>query len=327
MSDSGSILEARKSPAQFLRDWPGPASLVGGAVLVAAGVVWAFAARPMAWTIIFNENIQQVWEDKNGPMGPSAVEEASRSVADRGAATHLSVILPLAVLVGLGLALIAATLATSRWAKVHTNLATTYGRAGIAAAVFGLVLTIAAASVPDPNGTTLLGGSYDAKTWLPVFLVGLALFVGGVVVILVERSRVTGPAVRARRAADGDQLAADMAEADIHRRAEEIKRWEGAYALAHNGEMPPPGFVPPAAFGTPTSTSSTNGLAIAALIVSIAMNGVIGLILGYVARRQINERHQGGRRLAIAAIVIGWVQIGLGVATAVAYVVFWLQAT
>ena len=327
MSHDGSVVDASKSPAQFLRDWQRPASLVGGAVLVAAGVVWAFAARPMAWTIIFNENKHLAWEDKNGPMSASAVEELARSVADLGAASHLSVILPLAVLVGLGLALIAVTIVNSLGAKARTSLATTYGRAGIAAAVFGLVLVITAASVPDPNGTTLLGGSYDAKTWLPVFLIGLALFAGGVVVILFERSSVRGPAVRAQRAAEADQLAADMAQTDLQRRAEEIKRWEGAYALAHNGDKPPPGFVTPAGYGPATSTSSTNGLAIAALIVSIALNGVIGLILGYVARRQINESHQGGRRLAIAAIVIGWVEIGLGLAAAIVYVVLWLRAS
>jgi hypothetical protein len=325
MSDDALIPDTDYAPTQFPPDRRRLVSLVVGTALVAAGVVWCFAGRPLAWTILFNENNHLGWEDANGQLSPSAVEELARGIADHDASTHWSLLLPLAVLVGLGLALITMMLATFRGAEKRTSLATNRGRSGIAAAVFGLVLAIVAASAPDPNGITLFGGSYDAKIWLPVFIVGLALLVGGVVLILVERA--ASPLTRARRAADADLIAVGVAEAELHRRAEDIKTWEQAYALAHNGETPPPGFVPPGAFTTATPRSNTNGLAIAAFIVAIAVNGVVGLVLGYVARRQIDDRHEGGRGLAVAAIVIGWVEIGLGAVATVVLAVIWLRGT
>ena len=125
---------------------------------------------------------------------------------------------------------------------------------------------------------------------------------------------------QARRAArDQDRATAESAAAaeaarraqqqdadEIARRAQELRRWEAAYALAHDGDKPPAGFVPPVAYA---SAPRTNGLAIAAFIVSLVVNGLIGLILGYVARRQIEERGEGGRGFATAAIVIGWISV------------------
>lgn len=79
--------------------------------------------------------------------------------------------------------------------------------------------------------------------------------------------------------------------------------------------QPPPQGPYSAPAGQPT-----NGLAIGALIASILglfclIGCVVGLILGYQARNQIDASGgaQGGRGLAVAAIVIGWVGVGLGV--------------
>ena len=62
--------------------------------------------------------------------------------------------------------------------------------------------------------------------------------------------------------------------------------------------------------------TSTNGLAIASLVLGILwlywVGSVLALVFGYIARRQIAQRQglQGGRGLATAGIVLGWVGIG-----------------
>jgi hypothetical protein len=73
--------------------------------------------------------------------------------------------------------------------------------------------------------------------------------------------------------------------------------------------MYPPGFAPP----------STNGLAIASLILGIAgwipcgIGSVVAVILGFVARTQIRESRgrQGGDGLALAGIILGFIGVGL----------------
>jgi hypothetical protein len=73
-----------------------------------------------------------------------------------------------------------------------------------------------------------------------------------------------------------------------------------------------PGYAP-AAGGLATST---NGLAIASLVLGILwlywVGSILALVFGYLARRQIAQRQgvQGGRGLATAGIVLGWVGIG-----------------
>jgi Domain of unknown function (DUF4190) len=69
----------------------------------------------------------------------------------------------------------------------------------------------------------------------------------------------------------------------------------------------------PAAGGLATST---NGLAIASLVLGILwlywVGSILALVFGYIARRQIAQRQgiQGGRGLATAGIVLGWVGVG-----------------
>jgi hypothetical protein len=75
----------------------------------------------------------------------------------------------------------------------------------------------------------------------------------------------------------------------------------------------PPDYSPP--------TSTTNGLAIASLVSSIAgwvicgIGFILGIVFGYIAKNQIDQSGgtQQGRGLAVAGIIIGWVGIGLGV--------------
>jgi len=71
---------------------------------------------------------------------------------------------------------------------------------------------------------------------------------------------------------------------------------------------PPPygyGYLPP---------QRTNGLAIASMVLGIVwiywIGSILALIFGYIAKKQIRERGQGGGGMATAGIVLGWVGIG-----------------
>ncbi|MBY8871619.1 DUF4190 domain-containing protein [Micromonospora sp. PLK6-60] len=86
---------------------------------------------------------------------------------------------------------------------------------------------------------------------------------------------------------------------------------------------PPPGYRP----GPPQ-----NGLAIASMVVSIigalglcayglgGYVGIVGLALGYVSRRQIRERGEGGEGFATAGIVVGWIATVIAVLATVVIV-------
>ena len=79
---------------------------------------------------------------------------------------------------------------------------------------------------------------------------------------------------------------------------------------------------------------STNGMAIAALVVSCVgvlglcayglggWIGAIGAILGHVARRQISERGQGGDGMALAGVIVGWIATGLFVLAGIGWGIF-----
>jgi uncharacterized membrane protein len=70
------------------------------------------------------------------------------------------------------------------------------------------------------------------------------------------------------------------------------------------------------------ATTPTSGLAIASLVSSIlgltlipTIGSIIGLVLGYMARQQIEESmgRQSGEGVAKAGIILGWIGVGLAV--------------
>lgn len=74
--------------------------------------------------------------------------------------------------------------------------------------------------------------------------------------------------------------------------------------------------------GQPAGGQQTNGMAIGSLVASILglvcfyfIGPIIGVILGYMARKQIRESGgaQGGEGMAMAGIIIGWIGIALSV--------------
>jgi hypothetical protein len=91
----------------------------------------------------------------------------------------------------------------------------------------------------------------------------------------------------------------------------------------HNAPPPLVNAPPPMARNAPPSTAygygplKTNGLAIASMVVGILwlywIGSVLALVFGYVARSQIDRSGglEGGRGMAIAGIVLGWVGVGI----------------
>ena len=78
--------------------------------------------------------------------------------------------------------------------------------------------------------------------------------------------------------------------------------------------------------GSRAATQSTNGLAIASMVLGILwvwwVGSVLALVFGYMAKRQIAESggSQSGGGMATAGIVLGWI----GVATLIGFIVLFL---
>jgi hypothetical protein len=77
--------------------------------------------------------------------------------------------------------------------------------------------------------------------------------------------------------------------------------------------MSTPQFQPPyQGYVQAPAPAKTNSLAIAALVSSFFIS-LLGVILGHIALSQIKTTGEGGRGLAIAALVIGYVAMALAV--------------
>lgn len=85
----------------------------------------------------------------------------------------------------------------------------------------------------------------------------------------------------------------------------------------------------------------TNGLAIAAMVVSIValpgvcayglvaiVGGPVGAILGHVARRKIKQSGEQGAGMALTGIILGWVSFALGLLTLAGFValIIWAES-
>jgi hypothetical protein len=76
----------------------------------------------------------------------------------------------------------------------------------------------------------------------------------------------------------------------------------------------------------------TNGLAIAAMVVSLSsivvcgFPAIIGAIMGHVARRQIRERGEAGDGMALTGVIVGWIVFVLSILATAAYVIFFVWA-
>lgn len=93
------------------------------------------------------------------------------------------------------------------------------------------------------------------------------------------------------------------------------------------GQPPPYGYPPHGQWGHYPAARTTNGLAIASMVLGIVwvywIGSVLALVFGYIARSQIRQRGQSGDGMAIAGIVLGWV----GIATLVLFILVLLGSS
>ncbi|WP_329104700.1 DUF4190 domain-containing protein [Micromonospora sp. NBC_01699] len=93
---------------------------------------------------------------------------------------------------------------------------------------------------------------------------------------------------------------------------------------------PAPGYQP--GYGYPVAAPQ-NGMAVAALVVSIVSVlglcgyglggylGIVGAILGHVAKRQIRERGESGGGMATAGVIIGWITTAIAVIATIVIII------
>jgi hypothetical protein len=77
----------------------------------------------------------------------------------------------------------------------------------------------------------------------------------------------------------------------------------------------------PAAYSPESAYRKTNTLAIVAIILGFTVP-IGGIITGHIALGQIKKTHEGGRELALAGTIIGYVLTGLIVIALVVWVIF-----
>jgi hypothetical protein len=82
----------------------------------------------------------------------------------------------------------------------------------------------------------------------------------------------------------------------------------------------PAATAPPLGVGSP---EKTNGLAIAALLASLLTFWIVGIVLGHVALSQIKRSGDGGRGLALAGVIIGYVGWAIGAVALIAFQQWW----
>lgn len=273
--------------------------LVGLAIAV-AGIVWYFAATPLVWQAVFAES---------RPFG-----EMASGLADLYTPMDWRLQLPLWALLGAGGAVVAAALSLP--GPFRRQSPTVQLRAaGIGAIVVGVPLILLGSLAPDGNGWHGIAGSYESEIWGPVLVVGSILLIAGVVAVIVSGS--TSPQSRARAAAAVESRQRAVVEAQ----AAQIRQFEAAYALAHDGQPPQPGYVPPAQILGTAPAGRHNTLAVLSIVLTLVAAGFMGLILGPIALSQIKRTGEGGRGLAIASIVIAAIYLALILVSLVVFAV------
>lgn len=67
----------------------------------------------------------------------------------------------------------------------------------------------------------------------------------------------------------------------------------------------------------------TNPLAVAAMVSSILTFWIVGIVLGHIALRQIRRTGEGGRGMALAGVIVGYVGWALGLVLLVVFYQWW----
>ena len=109
-----------------------------------------------------------------------------------------------------------------------------------------------------------------------------------------------------------------------------VKYWDGsAWSGESHPAVPAPGLYPPVQSAPyvpfqAVANVGTNGFAIASMVLGILWiywaGSVLALIFGYTALKQLRERPQNGKGMAIAGIVLGWVGVAVLVLVIIAVI-------
>jgi hypothetical protein len=112
---------------------------------------------------------------------------------------------------------------------------------------------------------------------------------------------------------------------------------QAPYGQAPYAQQPgyPPYGYPAQGYGAPygyAQADSTNGLAIASLVCSIAgfmygIPAVLGIIFGFIARSQIKQRPQRGAGMALAGIIVGFAWFALFIVAAIAAIAVGVESS
>lgn len=84
-----------------------------------------------------------------------------------------------------------------------------------------------------------------------------------------------------------------------------------------NAPQGPSPYAWPSQWGQPPARTTTNGLAVASMVLGIVwvwwIGSILALVFGYIAKGQIARSGgaQAGRGMAIAGIVLGWVGVAI----------------
>ena len=74
---------------------------------------------------------------------------------------------------------------------------------------------------------------------------------------------------------------------------------------------PPPGYYPPQTYVVPTSGAAVASLVCSLIgLVTFGLLSIPGIICGHIALPDTGSGRRGGHGLAIAGLIIGWIQAG-----------------
>jgi hypothetical protein len=78
-----------------------------------------------------------------------------------------------------------------------------------------------------------------------------------------------------------------------------------------------------------TETKPTNTFALVGFILSIAgfvtgITAIAGIILGHIGLHQIKKTGEAGHGLGVAALIMGYIQVGLAVLAVIAFVIIFI---
>lgn len=80
---------------------------------------------------------------------------------------------------------------------------------------------------------------------------------------------------------------------------------------------------------TPTETKPTNTMALIGFILSLAgfltgITAIPGIVLGHIGLHQIKTSGEGGHGLGVAALVMGYIQVGLAVLAVIVMIILFI---